>query len=256
MIEPGQLLIWKERFMDERQLEKNYLQTLMLYELGASIGESLVFKGGTALSMFHGLNRFSEDLDFDYVDEKSRSSTVSGLERVFGRIGAIYDISKMKRRGTHTSLDIELHIKGPLFKMRKIEQVLQLDLSMREKVLMVPDVLTITPIYPDIPTFIIKVMAPKEILAEKIRALLTRSTLKARDLYDISYLLNNLHIEADMHLVDLKLRAQALHFSKVAIGERLDSMDKRTWVSEMSNLLKAVPDLDPLMRSVKNALLK
>ncbi len=30
MIEEGQLLLWGYRFMDERQLEKHYLQTLGL----------------------------------------------------------------------------------------------------------------------------------------------------------------------------------------------------------------------------------
>ena len=63
MIEESQLLLWNYRFMDERQLEKHYLQTLTLYALSNCFSGNLIFNGCTALSMFYGLNRFSEDLD-------------------------------------------------------------------------------------------------------------------------------------------------------------------------------------------------
>jgi predicted nucleotidyltransferase component of viral defense system len=43
------------------QQEKHYLQSLILTIVS---DYPLVFKGGTYLWLFHGLNRFSEDLDF------------------------------------------------------------------------------------------------------------------------------------------------------------------------------------------------
>ncbi len=45
------------------QQEKHYIQSLILNSLSEL---PLVFKGGTYLWFFHGLKRFSEDLDFTY----------------------------------------------------------------------------------------------------------------------------------------------------------------------------------------------
>jgi len=45
------------------QQEKHYIQTLVLRSIYAATND-LAFKDGTSLCFFHGLNRFSEDLDF------------------------------------------------------------------------------------------------------------------------------------------------------------------------------------------------
>lgn len=46
---------------------KEYLQTLLLNRISKSgFAKELVFIGGTSLRFCHGLDRFSEDLDFDY----------------------------------------------------------------------------------------------------------------------------------------------------------------------------------------------
>ena len=46
------------------QAEKNYFQHLILFGLYKEFGKELVFKGGSALTLCYGYNRFSEDLDF------------------------------------------------------------------------------------------------------------------------------------------------------------------------------------------------
>ena len=43
--------------------EKDYFQEIVMLGISREAPE-LAFKGGTALYKFHGLNRFSEDLDF------------------------------------------------------------------------------------------------------------------------------------------------------------------------------------------------
>ena len=254
MIEENQLLLWNYRFMDERQLEKNYLQTLILYELSNCFSGTLIFKGGTALSMFYGLNRFSEDLDFTYIGEINRTTTISSLDKALNRINALYELGKIKRRGTKTSLDIELHIKGPLYGKRKIEQALELNLSMRETLLIKYDTLELSSIYPDIPMFIVPVMNPKEILAEKVRALLTRKNVKARDVYDIYYLIKHKQIPIDKELINKKLELYGLKFSSRKLLEKLKSIDNNLWLSEMSNLVKDVPNYTILMNFIKTTL--
>ncbi len=205
--------------------------------------------------MFYGLNRFSEDLDFTYINETRRSVTIGLFEKVLSRISAVYELGKIKRRGTYTSLDMELHIKGPLYARRKTEQSLEINLSMREKLLIGYDPIELSPVYPDIPTFIVPVMKPEEILAEKVRALLTRKNVKSRDIYDIYYLLKHKHVMVDKNLITKKLETHEMSFSKTELQKRLNSVDNQLWLSEMSNLIAAVPKFSQVIRLVREALL-
>jgi len=55
-------------------LDKNKHREIMYSILrdifSSDLGKYLAFKGGTACYFFHGLDRFSTDLDFDLVDQK------------------------------------------------------------------------------------------------------------------------------------------------------------------------------------------
>ena len=60
---------------------REYLQYKMLEAVYSSeFGRNLVFMGGTAIHIAHGLPRFSEDLDFDNRGlDKSGFEALSGL---------------------------------------------------------------------------------------------------------------------------------------------------------------------------------
>ena len=50
----------------KRNLLREYLQYIILDIIYSSgYGSRLIFMGGTAIHMIHGVRRFSEDLDFD-----------------------------------------------------------------------------------------------------------------------------------------------------------------------------------------------
>jgi predicted nucleotidyltransferase component of viral defense system len=51
-----------------QHMVKEYLQTIILGKLSKNaIAADMIFIGGTSLRFFYGLDRFSEDLDFDYT---------------------------------------------------------------------------------------------------------------------------------------------------------------------------------------------
>ena len=50
--------------------EKDYLIDLTLFSISKNTKDELVFKGGTCLSKFYNLDRFSEDIDCDDNDNK------------------------------------------------------------------------------------------------------------------------------------------------------------------------------------------
>ncbi len=58
------------------QAESDYLQHILLLFLSRRSGNWLVIKGGTTLQKAHGLNRFSDDLDFTSKKEGIEDTTL------------------------------------------------------------------------------------------------------------------------------------------------------------------------------------
>jgi len=68
----------------KRYLLREYLQYKILDAIfGSRYGQKLVFMGGTAIHIVHGLSRFSEDLDFD--NKGLSKSDFEGLLRVIAK---------------------------------------------------------------------------------------------------------------------------------------------------------------------------
>lgn len=234
---------YRPYFMDERQLEKDYLQHFLLYETYTEFASDLVFKGGTALKLFYGLNRFSEDLDFTYSGEKSRKETVEKFGRIFKRADMTYNIDaeKIKRRGTDTSLDFELKVEGPLYDKRKTSQNIEFNISLRERAIDAPVLESLSSRYPDIPTTGIPVMSINEMLAEKVRAVITRREVAARDLYDLYYMIKIKEARPDLGLINKKLAIYGKTFSAAVLDSRMAGISNMAWKSELSNLIRNVP---------------
>lgn len=79
---------------------------------------------------------------------------------------------------------------------------IEVDLSFRENVILEPRIETIGRFLKEIPAFDVVVMREEEILAEKVRAIMTRT--RARDVYDTSFLLDR-NTKIDMKLIEAKL---------------------------------------------------
>ena len=247
MMTANDLLRYKPYFMDERQLEKDYLQSLLLYEIYTDFSSELVFKGGTALKFFYGLNRFSEDLDFTYTAEKTRGETIERFDRMFRRFDSSYkvqNLANLERRGTKTSLDYELKIKGPLYEKNRAFQNIEVNISLREAPLEKPVLLYLNTRYQDIPVTGIYLLALNEMLAEKVRAVLVRKSTVARDIYDIYYLMRFKGVEPDLELINKKLAVYNISFSAALLISKIEGLTKMEWKSELSNILKDVPDYD------------
>jgi len=228
------------------QVERDYLQHILLLFLYRHAGNWLVFKGGTALQKAFGLNRFSEDLDFT-------SGKEGGLSEIAYRVGddaANFGFDNEVEIKKNVSEVISYRIKGPLYDgTPKSIVVLRLDISLREKIIHKEDIREVVPVYTDLSPYLVTMMDPEEILAEKIRAIMTRN--KARDIFDARFLIAK-KIAFNIELANKKLEYYDMKFKKEAFIESMMSK-KRIWENELKPLVGYVPDFEKTVEEILNA---
>ncbi len=149
-------------------------------------------------------------------------------------------------------LSYELSIRGPLFETTNKYQHLKLEVNVGSNVIEPPDALRRNPRYQDLMPYIAVVMKEDEILAEKTHALLFRHTAKARDLFDLYFILKKEAVITPI-LMDSKMRAPGQRFSAERLERRIGLL-KPIWARELSRLLsdKEFVGYDEARRTVLN----
>lgn len=219
------------------QVERDYLQHILLLFLYRHAGNWLVFKGGTALQKTLGLNRFSEDLDFTSSKEEGLSEIAYRVRDDAANFGFDNEVEIRK----NISEVISYRIKGPLYDgTQKSMVVLRLEISLRETIVLKDDIREVVPVYTDLQPYLVTMMNPEEILAEKIMAIMTRN--KARDIFDARFLIAK-KIPVNIELANRKLEYYDMKFEKEAFIESLMSK-KRIWDKELKPLVGYVPDFE------------
>lgn len=215
------LLALASRYANERRVPfSTIIKEILHYEILYAMAQSealsqLTFQGGTALRLCYRGTRYSEDLDFACSEDFQTDAMKPFAELLQKEIAAAYD------------LDVE--IKKPKFNDQRTEGVSvarwsakilvpQTDPSMpQNQVINIevanvpayePDLVAVNANYPHLPAplqqMIIATETPSEILADKIVALGARPYLKARDMWDIKFLLDRQTVP-DFKLVSKKL---------------------------------------------------
>ena len=228
--------------------EKDYIQELILLIIYRNF-DYLVFKGGTALYKLYKLNRFSEDLDFGAIKELNENIFLTYIKNGLKRFDI--ELENIRKKKAYDSILIKLLIKGLLYTGERISTCsLRIDINKKSNVIEY-NALNISSLYPDIPTFQILAMSEKEILAEKIRALLTRNY--ARDLYDIYFLIDK-NIECDKDIIEKKLFYYNKKINKTEIKRKIKEK-KDIWNRELLPLVKDLPNFNDVSKKVEKILL-
>ena len=262
MIDEDTLRSFAHFFSDERQLEKDYLVNIMLKVFSVNrISTDTEFKGGTALYMFHGLDRFPEDLDFTYTgkDIGMISRIDSLLAPVLKDFELSYRISKNKGNvpvkdsaGKVSGTRTELFIEGPLYATTNVRHKIKLDVSFRGDAIMEPEPARMTSKYADVGTILLPKMRIEEMLAEKFCAIVERT--KARDLYDAYFMIKFKNIGYDHGLVEEKMRRRGERFDRNLLEGRIKAFRESLWREELSSLLKELPKLAEVKHTLLAAL--
>ncbi len=234
--------------------EKDYLQELVLFSMYSGISRELIFKGGTCLYKIYKLNRFSEDLDFTSTTQKL---DIKGVARsIISNLELLNIKSKIKEiKEYRNEINARLLLNGPLYKGSKQTQCfIPLNISVKENIVLEPKRESVAPIYREIPNFELFVMQEKEILAEKVRATLTRQ--KPRDIYDIWFLVTKRRVTFDADLINKKLSLYNLNFNFKEFAERIEKMSG-LWGADLKNLIIGeLQEFDNLKEELFRALKK
>lgn len=223
----------KDLKIDLFTVYREYLQLLFLKYFYAKKGsEKVFFKGGTAIRFLFGSFRFSEDLDFTGLLSPSELSdlvrkTIRKLNReaegaTFKKIESIAD-----------SFSGRIFQELPDF---GFPLTIRIDISLREKLFNTTSsyIETIFPVgaYP-----LVTHLEAKEILAEKIRALIIRG--RGRDVFDLWFLLTK-KIPIDWSLIDKKMSLYRRE-RKVGLEELIVAVERMSEEEITADLTRFLP---------------
>jgi predicted nucleotidyltransferase component of viral defense system len=104
-------------YADPYQVEKDYLQDLMLHTIYTKSEAQMVFKGGTALSKFYYSDRFSEDLDFTLsrVDAEPLEYVKRLLDEVMRDMEYPVAYRDEPRKNRFNTISASLAVEGPRY---------------------------------------------------------------------------------------------------------------------------------------------
>ena len=220
--------------------ERDYLQHLLLMLL-YSRSQALIFKGGTALRLVSRGGRYSEDLDFSaLVSGDPMVAAVGSAElrslwqavvadlRDFGAEGEIRNVWEGE-----VGLSFDVSYQGPLYDGRdRSKGKVRVDISLRGGPLATRRELVRSE-YDDVRPFVITVLSPEHLLAEKVRALLVRA--KPRDLYDVWLLIEQgVHLDGD--LIGQKLKLYEMILTQAVVEAAL-TRARADWERDLRPLL-------------------
>lgn len=210
---------------NESVVIREYLQTLFLKELyDEKYSQYIFFKGGTAIRLVFNGNRFSEDLDFTVTG--SQSEFENFLESFFKKLNKLYNFS-FKKRETIVGLKYLLIAN---LEMVDYKMFINLDFSFREEVLK-PTKSVIVTEYPVVFTSFVNHLSAEEIVAEKIRAIMTRE--KGRDIYDLWFLLSK-NIVIDKKMVEEKVKYYKINkFSVEQLINRIIRFNREQFILDL-----------------------
>jgi uncharacterized protein len=215
------------------QAEKDYLLELVLFSISRHTKDKLVFKGGTCLYKAYKLARFSEDIDFTAAKELNTETLTEQILADLKRFGVNAALHRKKQ--PFNSVLLTFRCEGPLYNGTPMTYAsVRVDINLKSSIECEPALRNFTSHYTDVPPFTLLVMQEKEILAEKIRAILTRD--KARDAYDLWYLLKH-GVQAEHSLIEAKM---AYYNQTFSISEFRSALERKkaNWETELKRLVQ------------------
>ena len=220
--------------------ERDYLQHLLLM-LFYVRSQTLIFKGGTALRLVYRGSRYSEDLDFSTMIRAEPVATPIDVAELHGLWQVV--VTDLRDFGVEGELrnvwegevgfSFDVSYQGPLYDGRdRGEGKVRIDVSLRGEPSEIRRELVRSE-YDDVRPFVVTVLTPEHLLAEKVRALLVRA--KPRDLYDV-WLMVEQGTQLDADLIRQKLKLYEMGLAPAVVEAAL-ARARQDWERDLRPLL-------------------
>ncbi len=256
-------------------IAKDLLLTLLLaeFEKEGGIFKQLVFKGGTLLSRnYLRYHRFSEDLDFVHKDSgRLREFTRKQRERKIKEFIDLF-VPQLKKAADALGLDFSTErsntryctiLHGRAVYIFRIyyekNRYIKIEINFVEKIFNPPieiSVKAITDFFDskellfilnlEINNFRILSYPLEEIILEKYRALLTRPSLKERDLFDLFLIPHSLQVKIEKAVEKIKSSSLIKRKLEPLVNSKLEKLKKEEFFqSEEAIADLAIINYDP-----------
>ena len=220
----------------DRYMLKEYLQLMVLdYLSSTSYINKVSFIGGTNLRLIQGIDRFSEDLNFDCkeMDEAEFMAMTDGIV-AFLRMNNIMVETRDKANPRLTAFRRNLLFPQLLFELgltgHREERFLIKVEAQDQGIVYQPEIVTLN----RMGFFFNLQVPPIDVLcAMKLSALIARQ--KGRDFYDSIFLLSK--TQPNYGFLKAKIRVASLDDLKVRIGEVLQTVDLQQKKRDFQHLL-------------------
>lgn len=204
--------------IDRYTILREYLQILFLDELNQTKDSRKIrFKGGTALKLLFNSPRFSEDLDFSTLIPPAKISRLT--DKIVAKLKT--EAPGIQVKSLKTVAGFSQKISFPT-NFTPMPLTIKLDFSSREPALTNYQN-TLTTILPVFSTALINALEPEEILAEKIRAIVSRN--KGRDIFDLWFLLKR-GVKLDRKLIKAKFKLNQEKFFFADLIKNINQFDQ------------------------------
>lgn len=257
---------WLEQYKPKNNLEgeqalREIMQEVALAGLQRSgFFEQAAFYGGSALRIFHRLNRFSEDLDFSLLTVTAGFSLkpyLSGILREFAALGMQVSINE-KNKTNKNNIDSAFLKANTTWKEIVLKSIIP-----QEKTTLRPEIKIKLEVDTEPPqgftteerlllkpfSFYVKCFSLPDLFAGKMHALLFRkwaNRIKGRDWFDLEWYIRN---DISLHLEHFKFRAQdsgdwtKKDLSKSQLIKLLnDKIDAVSFKAVKDDIVKFIPD--------------
>lgn len=227
--------------------EKHYVNSWILYAIYTSpLRESLVFKGGTALSKlyFPDVWRFSEDLDFTATEPvPDVESLATSLDAIESESGIGFEIRNVHEAGDpveYVQIDVQY---DAVLGQRNTTDV---DITFDEP--LVFSIVDLEHSFEDVPPFDLRAYSIEEIFVEKLRSLFQRT--RARDYYDTYRLLEQESFDDNEVVAAFRAKCRARDVEiELAQGLHTDDVEavRAYWAQALDRLVTEQPPFDTVI---------
>ena len=234
-------------------IEKDLVITCALYAISKTpLKDHLIFKGGTAIKKIYQPDaRFSEDLDFTatQLDEKDALDALSAINDT--QIDSILFEKIHEDAYTRQGKNYRLNYTGPL----EYRNSIRIDLSFRADIIEKIEEKQIHILYGDALSSSIKALTFTEIMAEKLRAMMTRES--PRDYYDAWIHLNKIQDKHRLrNLTEKKCILTGYEYNPASIldQDKLQRVES-SWNLRLHHLVPRCPEFKEILPGLTQELI-